>query len=110
VSSFVDDIGGYTVDEYIPFSIESECVNLEATVTDTKDGKEGWTVDQLGTLRLDGGYELSFAIPTDSGTDISLSMNQRCQLQHVTLGDHNGAPQLQLTEETAAVQEPSTND
>ena len=110
VSSFVDDIDGYTDDEYIPFSIESECVNIEATVTDTKDGKEGWTVDQLGTLRLDGGYELSFAIPTDSGADISLSMNQHCQLQNVTLGDHNGAPQLQLTEETAAVQEPSTND
>ena len=110
VSSFVDDIDGYTNDAYIPFNIESEYVDIDATVTDTKRGQKGWTVDQLGTLRVDDRYELSFAIPTDSGADISLSTNQRCQLQNVRLGDHDGAPQLQLTEEAVAVQEPSVDD
>lgn len=105
VSSFVDDIDEYTNDEHIPFSIDSEYVDTKATVADTKNGQKGWTVDQLGTLKLNGGYEISFAVPTDSGADIALSTNQRCQLRNVQLGEHDEEPQLQLTEETIVIQD-----
>jgi DNA helicase-4 len=98
ISEFVDDIDEHVRTTHQPFDIDQSRPTLDGVVSSTNT-LAYWGGSQVGTIRLQGGYQFGYLLKGTTGQEF-LEEGERYRLQNLQLDSYDGYPNLQIDAQT----------